>query len=113
MIDRRTFLAGAGGLALIAGFYWTRRPTAAAGSSFEVQKTEAEWRHILTPAQFDVLRRHATEMPGSGALDHENREGTFACAGFDLAPILFGNQIRERDRLAQLLSAAAECGRNF
>jgi peptide-methionine (R)-S-oxide reductase len=84
MIDRRTFLAGAGGVALIAGFYWTRRATATAGLSFEVQKTEAEWRRILTPAQFDVLRRHATEMPGSSALDHEKREGTFACAGCDL-----------------------------
>jgi peptide-methionine (R)-S-oxide reductase len=77
-------LAGAGGLAVIAGLYWARRPTAMAGPWFEIQKTEAEWRRILTPAQFDVLRRHGTEMPGSSALNHEMREGTFACAGCDL-----------------------------
>ena len=82
MLDRRIFLAG--GLAVIAGVYWMRRQTAAAEPSFEIQKTEAEWRRVLTPAQFDVLRRHATEMPGSSPLDHEKREGTFACAGCDL-----------------------------
>jgi peptide-methionine (R)-S-oxide reductase len=84
MLDRRTFLAGASGLAVIAGLYWMRRPTAAAEPSFEIQKTEAEWRSSLTPAQFDVLRRHGTERPGSSALDHEKREGTFACAACDL-----------------------------
>jgi peptide-methionine (R)-S-oxide reductase len=84
MLDRRMFLAGAGGLAVIAGLYWARRPTAMAEPWFEIQKTEAEWRRILTPAQFDVLRRHGTEMPGSSALNHEMREGTFACAGCDL-----------------------------
>jgi peptide-methionine (R)-S-oxide reductase len=84
MLDRRMFLAGAGGLAVIAGLYWVRRPTAMAEPAFDIKKTEAEWRRILTPAQFDVLRRGATEVPGSSALNHERREGTFACAGCDL-----------------------------
>jgi peptide-methionine (R)-S-oxide reductase len=84
MLDRRMFLAGASGLAVIAGLYGGRRPGVAAQRSFEVVKTEAEWRSVLTPAQFDVLRRRATEMPGSSALDHERRDGTFACAGCDL-----------------------------
>ena len=84
MLDRRMFLAGAPGLAVIAGFYWWRWPSAAAQRSFEIQKTEAEWRSVLTPAQFDVLRRHGTEMPNSSALDHEKRQGTFLCAGCDL-----------------------------
>jgi peptide-methionine (R)-S-oxide reductase len=84
MLDRRIFLAGASGLAVIAGLYAARRPSVAALRSFEIQKTEAEWRGILTPAQFDVLRRRATELPGSSALDHERRDGTFACAGCDL-----------------------------
>ncbi len=57
---------------------------AAVQRSFEIQKSEAEWRGVLTPAQFDVLRRRATELPGSSVLDHEAREGTFACAGCDL-----------------------------
>ena len=84
MLDRRTFLAGASGLAVIAGLYGGRRLRAAAQRSFEIQKSEAEWRSVLTPAQFDVLRRRATELPGSSALDHERRDGTFACAGCDL-----------------------------
>jgi peptide-methionine (R)-S-oxide reductase len=56
-----------------------------AEQSFEIQKTESEWRHILTPAQFYVLRKHGTETPGSSTLDHEKREGVFDCAGCDLS----------------------------
>jgi peptide-methionine (R)-S-oxide reductase len=48
---------------------------------FPVEKTEAEWRAILTPEQYAVLRDHATEQRGSCALLHEHRAGTFACAG--------------------------------
>ena len=44
-------------------------------------KTDAEWRASLTPQQYQVLRSHATEPPGSSPLNHEKRDGTFACAG--------------------------------
>ena len=44
-------------------------------------KTDEEWRAILTPEQSYVLREHGTERPGSCALLHENRAGTFSCAG--------------------------------
>ena len=44
-------------------------------------RNEAEWEHCLTPQQFDVLRRHATEMPGSSLLNAEKRAGRFVCAG--------------------------------
>jgi peptide-methionine (R)-S-oxide reductase len=50
-------------------------------SEFAVQKTDEEWRKILTPEQYQVLRQHATERPGSCALNTEKRAGTFACAG--------------------------------
>ena len=50
-------------------------------ADFPVQKTDEEWKRILTPEQYQVLRRHATERPGSCALNTEKREGTFACAG--------------------------------
>ena len=49
--------------------------------TFPVQKSDEEWRRILTPEQYAVLRGHATERPGSCALLDEHREGTFACAG--------------------------------
>lgn len=48
---------------------------------FPVEKADAEWRKILTPEQYMVLREHATERPGSCALLHEKRAGTFTCAG--------------------------------
>jgi peptide-methionine (R)-S-oxide reductase len=48
---------------------------------YPVEKTDAEWREILTPEQYMVLRQHATERPGSCALLHEKRAGTFKCAG--------------------------------
>jgi peptide-methionine (R)-S-oxide reductase len=48
--------------------------------SFPVQKTEEEWRKILTPEQYYVLREHGTERAGTCALLHEKRAGTFTCA---------------------------------
>lgn len=53
-------------------------------AAFEVTKTEAEWRQMLTPAQFSILRKHNTERPGSSPLNDEHREGTYHCAGCDL-----------------------------
>ncbi|MBA3297190.1 MAG: peptide-methionine (R)-S-oxide reductase MsrB [Acidobacteria bacterium] len=59
-------------------------------STFSITKTEDEWRAQLTPEQFTVLRQHGTERPGSCALLHEKREGTFTCAG--CAQPLFVNE---------------------
>ena len=53
-------------------------------NAFEITRTEAEWREVLTPAQFDVLRDHGTERPGSSPLNDEHRPGTYRCAGCDL-----------------------------
>ena len=52
-----------------------------ASETFPVTKTDAEWREILTPEEYMVLRQHATERPGSCALLQEKRAGTFKCAG--------------------------------
>ena len=48
---------------------------------FPITKTDEEWRRILTPEQYAVLREHDTERPGSCALLQEKRAGTFTCAG--------------------------------
>jgi len=48
---------------------------------FTVTKTEQEWRKILTPGQFQVLRQEGTELPGSSPLNQEHDKGTFVCAG--------------------------------
>lgn len=46
-----------------------------------LELSEEDWRQRLTPQQFAVLRRHATEPPGTSALDAEARPGRFLCAG--------------------------------
>ena len=50
-----------------------------------VRHSEEEWKKILTPEQFAVLRKEGTEPPGSSPLDREHREGTFVCAGCELS----------------------------
>ncbi len=45
------------------------------------KKTDAEWKEILTPAQYHVLRQKGTEHPFTGE-HHKTREpGTYQCAG--------------------------------
>jgi peptide-methionine (R)-S-oxide reductase len=45
------------------------------------ERTEDEWRRILTPEEYRVLRDHGTERAGTSPLNDEKREGTFSCAG--------------------------------
>ena len=52
--------------------------------TFEIVKTDAEWRAALTPAQYHVLREHGTERAGTSPLDREHGRGFFRCAGCDL-----------------------------
>jgi peptide-methionine (R)-S-oxide reductase len=52
--------------------------------SFEITRTQAEWRARLSPGQFAVLRNEDTEPAGSSPLDKELRAGIFHCAGCDL-----------------------------
>lgn len=75
----KTFLYAGAGAALAA-------PVAAASTrgKFEVTKTDAEWKRLLTPQQYYVLREHGTEYAGSSPLDREKRKGVFHCAGCDL-----------------------------
>ena len=88
MIDRRILLASAAGLAGLFGLRWLRGDAAKAAEKkaekFEVEKTDAEWRAQLTPAQYNILRKEGTEPPGTSPLLREHRKGIFACAGCDL-----------------------------
>ena len=49
--------------------------------TFEVVKTEDEWKKRLAPDAYRVLREHGTERAGTSPLDKEKRAGTFVCAG--------------------------------
>ena len=51
--------------------------------TYPVTRTDAEWRALLTPEQYTVMRSHGTERPGSCALLYEKRAGTFSCVGCD------------------------------
>ena len=54
------------------------------GSEFEVVKTEAEWREILSPEAYNVLREEGTERPFTSPLNKIYAAGTYSCAGCDL-----------------------------
>ncbi|HTP48954.1 MAG TPA: peptide-methionine (R)-S-oxide reductase MsrB [Casimicrobiaceae bacterium] len=49
-----------------------------------IKKSEAEWKQLLDPAQFNVLRQEGTERPFSSPLNDEKRPGVFVCAGCTL-----------------------------
>ncbi|MTH80172.1 peptide-methionine (R)-S-oxide reductase MsrB [Paracoccus aestuariivivens] len=78
MFTRRQMLIGGTAFALAGPALFVSGVEAA---SFAVTHSEAEWRAILTPEQFDVLRRDGTEYPGSSPLLQEHRNGIFSCAG--------------------------------
>ncbi|WP_291848216.1 peptide-methionine (R)-S-oxide reductase MsrB [Bradyrhizobium sp.] len=84
MIERRFLLVSLAGLFGLAAFRWLRTTPAEAAGKFEIEKTDAEWRAQLMPQQYEILRKHGTERPGSSPLLKENRKGIFACAGCDL-----------------------------
>ena len=68
----------------VAGRSLVGRAAATSAEAFEVTKTEEEWRKILTPEQYEVLREEGTEYAGSSPLNYEKRKGTYHCAGCDL-----------------------------
>ena len=79
-MNRRTFSAAA----LLAPFAISRGAPAAAARSFEVQRTEAEWRAMLSPLEYRVMRQEGTERAGTSPLTDEKRAGTYLCRGCDL-----------------------------
>lgn len=81
MMNRRMLLLS-GAAALVAG------PVLGQGNRFEITRTQAEWRALLTPAQFAVLREKQTEHAYTNHLGREaspllgeSRTGAYCCAG--------------------------------
>ena len=89
MLNRRNFITTTTatiGLAAFGGL-----GANATTGVFEITRTEAEWKELLSPARYAVLRKEKTERPFSSSLKGEssdllteNRVGNFHCAGCDL-----------------------------
>ena len=79
ILSRRRFIASAG-LAGVA-FVIFGRGGPAVGAAFAVNHTPAQWRQMLGPQRYAVLREAATERAYSSPLLNEHRKGTFVCAG--------------------------------
>ncbi|MDV3469713.1 peptide-methionine (R)-S-oxide reductase MsrB [Stenotrophomonas sp. C3(2023)] len=86
--NRRQFLglgtlAASGMLLALPGCSQANPATAdvAASRTFPFMLSDAQWRQRLSPAQYAVLRGHATERAFSSPLDREHRRGIFHCAG--------------------------------
>jgi peptide-methionine (R)-S-oxide reductase len=80
MMDRRAML-GLGGSAAVALLLFGRSGPASPNPRFAVNHTPDEWRRILGPQRYAVLREAATERPFTSPLLNEHRKGVFACAG--------------------------------
>ncbi|MCM8612997.1 peptide-methionine (R)-S-oxide reductase MsrB [Accumulibacter sp.] len=77
-MKRRRLITGAA--ALLGLGMLPSGPGAAAGRSFPLQKSRAEWQRLLSPAAYQVLFEEGTERAGSSPLNEEKRAGTFICA---------------------------------
>lgn len=90
-MNRRVFLASLTTLPFAAASYSvtfaTTEPDFQTALNKNIEKitlSDSEWKQKLTEQQYAVLRKASTEPSGSSPLDHEERTGTFICAGCDL-----------------------------
>ena len=84
-MTRRSMLLAGGSAVIALAVFGRRGPHAVAASApFEVTHSDAEWRKLLSPESYAVLRQASTEERFSSPLDHETRAGIYDCAGCDL-----------------------------
>ena len=92
-MHRRHFLTGLAGLATLPlASAQAAGPGNGAPMIEKLARSEEEWARLLTPAQFNVLRREGTERPFSSPLNDEKRKGLYECAGCGLA--LFTSEMK-------------------
>jgi peptide-methionine (R)-S-oxide reductase len=91
MITRRHFLTALTGTASALVFsrlasFADELPTTTpkTGPIAKITHTDAEWRKLLTPEQYHILREHGTEPPFSGKYVDNHEKGIYLCAGCDL-----------------------------
>jgi peptide-methionine (R)-S-oxide reductase len=61
------------------------------GAIARITKTDTEWRKVLSPDQYGVLRQEGTERPFTSPLNEEKHTGLFVCVacGLELFPSKF------------------------
>ncbi len=92
-MDRRAFIklvAGGAGVLALAEFGGLAQALAAERIE-RINRSNVEWKKLLTPEQYDVLRGEGTERAFTSALNHEKRNGMFVCVAcnFPLFPSRF------------------------
>lgn len=80
-MNRRTLLGT--GLAATSALAFGALRGGAVGT-FEISRTDAEWRALLSGIEYKVMRKEGTERAGSSPLDKIYSAGTYACRGCDL-----------------------------
>jgi peptide-methionine (R)-S-oxide reductase len=80
-MNRRNFLT----TGVAAGTMLGLGRAARAATGFEITRSEAEWRTMLSDQEYYVMREEGTERAGSSPLDKNYSEGTYHCRGCDLA----------------------------
>ena len=112
MLSRRNLvLAGvsAAAIAAVARLAWTGKAEATTSAkTFEITKTDEEWKKLLTPEQFHVLRKHGTERAFTSPLDKEYGARHVQLRRLRPAAVRRHHQVRQPHRLAELLAAARQ-----
>ena len=87
-LGRRAFLSSSAAAALGAGAAGRSTPAAASDDgeafTFEITRTEEEWRARLDKEEYNILRKGSTELPHTSPLVEETADGIYCCKGCDL-----------------------------
>ena len=71
--------AGGGRAGNVTSMWKSKSEPAGQAKRYAVEKSDAEWREQLSPAEYDVLRTAGTERPHTGAYDQTWTEGVYRC----------------------------------
>ena len=94
-MSKNALIAGLAGLGAAAALVVSRPAQRATDTAWaagkkstkmieKVEKSDAEWRKILTPIQYQVLREKGTERAFTGAYWNNHAKGVYRCAGCGL-----------------------------